>query len=384
MTTERPVDDRQGADAAASAVAAPAAPAAPAARPRRPRTVLVVAAACVAVLGIVAAVFVATRPTASAADDGPGSVDAATSTVSRGDLTERIRLSGHLGYGEVHELGTGLGGTVTAMPAVGDVLDRGATLFRIDDRPVVLLLGDLPMWRGFEYGMDDGPDVRQLEQNLAALGFFDREPDEEFAESTAAAIERWQESLGLEETGAIEPGRIVFVPQPVRVAAHKATVGDAASAGVISVSGTEKEVLASLAPNLKEVAMVGTPVQLGLPGGETVPGTVSAVGAPAEQDDGQGGKKLKLPVTITLDDPASADGLDDVTVSGELTAVKREDALLVPVIALLARPGGGYGVELVAGGGTELVPVELGAFADGMVEVTGGELEAGDEVVVPE
>jgi len=382
VTAERPVDESstgesstgepRGADAAAAV------------RPRRQRTVLLVAVACVAVLGIVAAVFVATRPTASAADDGPGTVDAATSTVSRGDLTERIRLSGRLGYGQAHDLGTVLGGTVTSMPAVGEVLDRGATLFRVDDRPVVLLLGDLPMWRSFEYGMDDGPDVLQLEQNLAALGFFEREPDEEFAESTAAAIERWQDSLGLEEAGAIEPGRIVFAPAPVRVAAQKATVGDAANAAVISVSGTVKQVLAFVAPNLKGTATAGTPVQLSLPGGATASGTISAVGAPSEQDDGQGGKKLKLPITITLDDAASADGLDDVTVSGELTAVKREDALLVPVIALLARPGGGYAVEVVADGDTELVPIELGAFADGMVEVTGGALEPGDEVVVPE
>ena len=49
-------------------------------------------------------------------------------------------------------------------------------------------------------------------------------------------------------------------------------------------------------------------MQLTLPGGATVQGTVSAVGAPVEQDDDQGGKKLKLPLTITLDDPAAAEG----------------------------------------------------------------------------
>ena len=64
--------------------------------------------------------------------------------------------------------------------------------------------------------------------------------------------------------------------------------------------------------------------------------------------------------------------------------MRREDALLVPVTALLARSGGGFAVEVVAKGAVKTVPVELGLFADGLVEVTGGELEAGDEVVVPE
>ncbi|MFB9311177.1 multidrug efflux pump subunit AcrA (membrane-fusion protein) [Agromyces hippuratus] len=352
---------------------------------RRRRTPWLIAGACVAVLGIAGGVLAVTLPASSKEDgDGAAAADVATTPVDRGDLTERVRLNGRLGYGSVQELGTSLGGTITWLPDTGAVLDRGATLFRLDDDPVVLLIGALPMWRGFAEGMDDGPDVLQLEQNLAALGFFEREPDEEFAGSTAAAIERWQDSLGLEETGAIEPGRIVFAPAAVRVAQHKAQIGGGAGASVIAVSDTVKRVTAFIAPNLEPIAPVGTPVQLTLPGGATVPGKVSAVGAPVEQDDDQGGKKLKLPLTITLDDPAAADGLDDVAVNGELTAVRREDALLVPVTALLARTGGGFAVEVVAKGVVETVPVELGLFADGLVEVTGGELEAGDEVVVPE
>jgi multidrug efflux pump subunit AcrA (membrane-fusion protein) len=377
-TTEETVGTEHGADEAPDAAAR--------VRPSRRRTPWFIAGACLAVIGLAAATFALTRPEASASDgdhDG-GTADLATATIARGDLTERVRLSGKLGYGDARDLGTGIGGIVTWVPEPGSALDRGSTLFRVDDQPVVLFLGELPMWRAFTPGMDDGPDVLQLEQNLAALGFFDREPDQEFAASTASAIEDWQESLGLEETGAIEPGRIVFAPGPLRVAARKASIGDPGGSAIITASGTEKRVSAFLAPNLKEIAVVGTVVQLTLPGGRSTTGTVTAVGAPVEQDDGQGGTKLKLPVTITLDDAASADGLDQVSVSGEITAVKREDALVVPVVALLALPGGGSAVEVVRGGAVEQVAIELGAFADGMVEVTGGDLEAGDEVVVPE
>jgi multidrug efflux pump subunit AcrA (membrane-fusion protein) len=45
---------------------------------------------------------------------------------------------------------------------------------------------------------------------------------------------------------------------------------------------------------------------------------------------------------------------------------------------------GGYGVEVDAGGGTvRLVGVEVGFYADGMVEITSSTLSVGDQVVVP-
>jgi multidrug efflux pump subunit AcrA (membrane-fusion protein) len=61
-------------------------------------------------------------------------------------------------------------------------------------------------------------------------------------------------------------------------------------------------------------------------------------------------------------------------------------ALSVPVTALLAQAGGGYAVETVdAGGERHLVPVDLGAFDDtnGLVQVRGSGLRAGQRVVVP-
>jgi hypothetical protein len=56
------------------------------------------------------------------------------------------------------------------------------------------------------------------------------------------------------------------------------------------------------------------------------------------------------------------------------------------VTALLAQAGGGYAVEIVdAGGGRQLVPVHLGSFdqANGLVQVSGPGVRAGQRVVVP-
>jgi hypothetical protein len=62
-------------------------------------------------------------------------------------------------------------------------------------------------------------------------------------------------------------------------------------------------------------------------------------------------------------------------------------ALVVPVTALLAQSSGGYAVEITGTGtkNSRLVPVSLGLFddADGLVQVTGPGLTAGQQVVVP-
>ncbi|MGO4104231.1 peptidoglycan-binding protein [Leifsonia sp. YAF41] len=348
---------------------------------RRRRAPWLIGGAAVAVAAVVAALILIPRPGASA-DASHEVVDVETVNVSRGDLIERVRVKGTLAFAGTHELGTTLGGTVTAVTDAGATVGQGGELFRIDDQPVLLFLGSLPMWRALSLGVEDGRDVLQLEQNLAALGFFEREPDEEFAQSTATAIEKWQKSLGLEKTGAIEPGRIVFGAAPVRIAERKAAIGDAAGPAIVSVSDTEKRVSGFIAPNLKEVAAVGSAVSVMLPDGTAVPGTITTVGAPVEKDDGMGGKSLKLPITISLDDPAQADAFSDVSVSLTLALTKSADALLVPVLALLAQPGGGFAVETLKGTNSTIVPVELGAFADGMVEIVSGKLVEGAAVVV--
>ncbi|RZU66116.1 multidrug efflux pump subunit AcrA (membrane-fusion protein) [Microterricola gilva] len=356
------------------------------AAPRRARRGWLIVGAGVAVLAVVATVVVLLQPPREAVA-GPKAVNVETAVVTRGDLTEGFRAQGTLAYAAPREIGTALPGVVTGFPASGSIVGAGQELFRIDDQPVVLLHGDLPAWRAFSLGMTDGADVLQLERNLAALGFFDREPDEEFAGSTERAVKNWQESLGLEETGAIELGRVVFAQGDVRIQAPKAAIGDAGSAAVVSVTGANKEVLAFVDTAQQGLVAVGTKLTVTLPGGVQAGGTVVSVGAPVERDGGNG-KTMKVPVTVTLDDAAATANLDNVSVTIFLTQVKASDVLLVPVVALLARPGGGFAVEVVAddsaktGAHSSIVPVELGAFADGFVAVTGGKLAEGDTVVV--
>ena len=347
---------------------------------RRRRGWIIGSTALVLAVAVAAAVFV-TRPQADAAEE-QRKPPTETSSVTRGDLTEQVRLTGKLQFRNLRDLGSPLPGTVTSVTAPGTVVGRGGELFRVDNTPVLLLVGGLPVWREFSEGMADGEDIRQLETNLAALGYFDRTPDDEFRWSTIVAIKKWQKALGLEETGRLELGRIVFSPTDVRVNDAVAGVGSPAGGVVLKVSENTKEASVDLDPNLAANAPVGAAVDVRLPDGTAAAGKVTAVGAPVERENDNGGKSLKLPLTIVLDDPAVAAAFDTVSVSVTLVHIIAEDVLLVPVTALLAQPGGGSAVERVVKKKSELVTVELGKFADGMVEVVGGELAEGDVVAV--
>jgi hypothetical protein len=124
----------------------------------------------------------------------------------------------------------------------------------------------------------------------------------------------------------------------------------------------------------------GDKVMITLPDGRVTPGVVSSVGKVAT-----GGNTPKVTVTVTLKHPHAAGALDQAPVTVAITTATAPGALVVPVNALLARPGGYAVEEATAGGRHHLVPVTLGLFDDaaGLVQVTGPGLAAGQRIVVP-
>lgn len=305
-----------------------------------------------------------------------------TAAVVRGDVTEQVRATGRLAFARRRDLGTSLTGTVTSVPRPGTVLGRGAELFRVDDRPVLLLLGRLPAWRAFAPGMSEGPDVRQLELNLAALGFFDAEPDETFTAGTAEAIRDWQESGDLERSGVLPLGTVVFQPERVRVASVTASPGAAAGPSVLAVTSAHRVATVDLDADLVALVAAGRRVEVTLPGGGRATGRVRSVGTPREKDQSDGGGALVVPVTIALGDPPAARDLVDVAVSAIFVRRLARNVLQVPIMALIAGPGGTTSVEVREGGRSRRVEVRLGAFGAGVVEVAAEGLTEGAEVVV--
>ncbi|MEV1246598.1 peptidoglycan-binding protein [Nonomuraea sp. NPDC050022] len=345
---------------------------------------LAIASLAAIALGAVATLTVI-RSGDGAAEEPDRKHVANTALVERRTLRETITSPGSLSYGAPSRLDAGRAGTITRLPREGRKVRPGGVLHSIDNQPVVLLRGRLPAWRAFESGMSDGPDVRQLERNLKTLGHFTGRPDAHFDWYTKVAIQHWQDAIGVRRTGSIKRGQIVFAPHEVRVAETVAQLGDQVAAGtaVAKLSGLTKIVTAELKTANQAVAKVRGKVTVNLPGGKATTGTIAKVGAPRQREDG-GDKKIIVPVTITLDHPADAGSLQEVSVSIDFPTASREDVLTVPVAALIALPDGGYGVEVVRDSvTTRTVTIKTGLFAGGSVEVTGDGLDAGQKVVVP-
>lgn len=347
-------------------------------RGRRVRWV-VAGVAVLAVLGIGTGVVLTRlsgRPAAAA--EAPSPVK--TADVSRVDLADRRSVSGKLGYGAEHQLAGRKPGTITALPAEGAVLERGATVYQVDAKPVPLIYSDTPLYRELGSGMTDGLDVKAVEENLKALGYSGfGTPDKKFTEATATAIKKWQKALGLEQTGILAPADVVVTSGPIRVSSVTAELGAQAGGAVLKYTGTGRAVTVDLKASQKDLAKIGAAVSLSVQQ-FTVKGKVASV-APAAADSSGQDSEQKFTVTITIDDQAAIGDLDAGTVDIRFTADVRKGVLAVPVGALLALAEGGYAVEVVDGTSRHLVAVQPGLFADGQVEVSGPDLRAGMKVV---
>jgi multidrug efflux pump subunit AcrA (membrane-fusion protein) len=351
---------------------------------RRRGLVLIAALAAVALVGGLWAGSGPDRPALGRAPTGP------TAVIERGDVVATEIVYGTLGYEELGAVVNRVSGavTVTRLPEEGSVVGRGDALYWANDRPVILMLGRVPAYRDLSVGMR-GDDVRQLERNLAALGFGETPPvDAAFDSATADAVRRWQRSRGLRATGAVELGRVVFLAERARVGSHTVRVGEPVSQGteVTAVTSTSLAVHLELRADLRLLASEGDSVRVTLPDGRAVPGRVTSVGEvphPSEEDPAGDGTPTDRVVDVSISLPG-ATGLrryGEATVQVRLVSHVVPDVLTAPVNALLSTPGG-YAVEVVAGGSRRRVPVRVGLFSEGLVEVSGSGLREGMRVVV--
>ncbi|WP_394359894.1 peptidoglycan-binding protein [Amycolatopsis sp. SB7-3] len=352
-------------------------------RSRRARW-FIIAAVLVVVVGTMS-VVVLTRVTSEAQQVGQAPPPVETAKVEKTDLQEEEEANGKLGYGEESSLAGRKQGTITSLPEAGAVLTRGKAVYGVDAKPVPLFYGTLPFFRDLADGTADGPDVKQLEENLKALGFGGfGTPDKKFTSATAAAIKKWQKSLGLEQTGAFGQGDVVLAPGEIRVSQLAAQLGGPGGGELLKYTGTERLVEVKLDAAKQAIAKAGDKVGVDITGGKTTTGVITDVGKVAEngkdgtgQDDG----KPKIKVRIKLDDPSAAGSLDSTPVSVRFTKEVHSGVLAVLVGALLALAEGGYAVEVDEGGKRRLIAVKTGLFSGGRVEVTGTGLAAGMRVV---
>jgi peptidoglycan hydrolase-like protein with peptidoglycan-binding domain len=312
----------------------------------------------------------------------------ATATVARQDLNGQTKVSGTLGYAGSNTVQSPLQGRITWLPTAGQVIRRGGTLLAVDNTPVQLFYGATPAWRDLQVGVDDGPDIRQLEQNLVALGY---DPDHQitvddhYTWATKAAVKRWQKARGLDQTGTFTTTMpAVFLPWAVRVNTLSGSVGAQAAPGqpAYTVTSNRHQVTVNLDVSQQSYVRTGDRVDVVLPDGRHAKGRISQVGRVAVTSGSGQDQTTTIPVTVALDDPTAGGRLDQAPVDVYVTTESRKGVLAVPVGALLALAEGGYAVETVdAAGQHHLVAVQLGVFSNGMVEVSGAGLRAGTKVV---
>jgi hypothetical protein len=235
----------------------------------------------------------------------------------------------------------GQSSTFTQLPSVGQVITRGQTLYAISGRPVEL-----------QYG---SPATRELPL-----------------------------------------GSVVFEPGPVRVTSVTPTVGQAVMPGpVLGVTSTARQVKIALDAAQQASVKVGDTVTITLPDNQTTPGRITYVSSVATSPSssssghsGGGGEEEGAPtveVDVTPTDPAATGRLDQAPVNVSITTESVQEAHAVPIDALLALAGGGYAIEVAEGRVHRLEAVSLGLFddADGLVQVSGEGVSAGQRVVVP-
>ena len=322
-----------------------------------------------------------------------------TVNVEKGELSAMVSQGGTLTYrarsdGSPYPVINRARGVYTELPESGDRVGCGDVLYRVNDRPVLLLCGTVPAYRALHVGLK-GRDVRQLNRNLRQLGY-DADArvhidagDSVFSTKTEQALSVLQRKQGAGVTGGLAIDDAVFLPVPVRIAKVAGQVGGSAGPGapVLSATSDRLQVQVNIDPSQQGEVKRGDRVQITLPGNTPVTGRVAGFGRIAQTPAGPGSTAADavIPTFISLDDPARAGGLDQAPVDVDITTKGVDNALSVPVTALVGKSGGGFAVEVVRDGGRhELLAVKLGLFdtGGGRVQVEGN-LRAGDSVVVP-
>jgi hypothetical protein len=371
------------------------------------RILLVATAVAIAAAGLGIMAFTSGR--GSGGHPAQAAVPTATVPVVRTNLSTTTQISGTLGYSGSYPLtANGVPGTITALPDVGQVITRGQSVFEINGQPVYLFYGQRPSWRPLGPGVSPGPDVQQLEQNLTALGYANAENltvDDTFTWATDLAVRRWQSGSGQTPTGIFSLGRVVYAPGPIQVTTAAAALGSLATPGEVIVQATSTLPQVTVAVPAAQTYLVhaGDRVTVTLPSGVTTPGRVDAISAIATSDQSQAGtgappasgasgsasssgggpSQETVPAYVSLSDPAAAAHLDQAPVTVNVTDRAVTGVLAVPITALVAAAGGGYGVWLRTQGTRRLVAVAPGLFSTSLVQITAPSLVPGDVVEVP-
>jgi peptidoglycan hydrolase-like protein with peptidoglycan-binding domain len=277
-------------------------------------------------------------------------------------------------------------GVIDSVAEIATPVEHGTVLFTADGVDVVAVIDIAPVTDVLLDAFADG-DVEQIE-SILAFARFDPEGqltiDDEVDLATAAAVIRWQESVGLPATGSIAAGDYVVVPddRDYTVDETLLAVGDELGDGklVITLASPTLALTADVAVTEIDEFEIGDPVTVEQVDETTFDAVVVEI-SDVTTESADGGDAT-VPVTFEVVTEPEAYISGSVTITTESSRI--DGATVVPTRALVTLSEGGFAVERANGDGTTtLIGVELGTFDDGVVEVVSGDISPGDLVVVP-
>ena len=280
--------------------------------------------------------------------------------------------------------GTGGSGTgarvtqvVTSVIGQGSAVNIGTVLYSVESSPVVAMAGALPAWRTLNTSSSDGADIGQLELSLSAMGY---DPDgtmtidTTFDSATKKVVKAWQAGYGMEVTGEVTLGSVVFVASGASVTGVSVTVGDAIGDGdtVLSLSTSSQQVIIDVPDGAAPYLVPGLAVKVG-----GADGTVSLL----RSVERSGSVVVQAVIVPTAPIANASNG---ATVKVTVAVTNLADVLLVPSEALVSRLNGSYAVEVVADdGSTSFVDVELLGVSGSKAGIRGDGIAAGTNVLQP-
>jgi len=425
-------------------------PAAGGSRLARRRRVLLgvgIGAGLLAVGGLIGASFVKS-PQQLAADTAAPPATVVTAAVVSQVLTSSVQMRGVV-YPSVQDdvdvsapsdssPGSAAGSSPSAAAAVyisklevaaGDTVRNGEQLAEIDGEPLFALAGPVPAWRDLTPG-ESGPDVAELQNALAALGYYDGgDTAGYFGAATQDAVAAYYGHLGYAapSSGGVPAADVVFLPSlPASVIAVNGAAGqqpgqpflELAPRGSLALTGqlspgdagqVKPGLKVSIYDEVTGIRATGTVASLGtatitVPAGTVVDigsgagsaassepaGTVST-GSASPGSSGSGGSGgsgatafIPLAVRPSAPLPAALNG-ENVLVTVQ-TGQTEGRVLTVPVAAIVTTASGTSYVTVVSPHGKQTdVPVTPGLSENGYVQATpvhSAALAAGDRVVV--
>jgi hypothetical protein len=193
--------------------------------------------------------------------------------VMEGEVGSSINLNTVAEWAPIPVAANLASGTVTTVNIEpGQEVGAGTVLYTVNLRPVVIAQGSIPAFQPMQRG-SSGTDVAQLQAFLASLGLYGGPADGGFGGGTEAAVEQWQENMGLEPTGMVQAGDILFVPTlPTRIALDTELVkrGATISPGAEVVQGLPATPTFTVPVTDSQAALmpIGTRVEITGPAGD--------------------------------------------------------------------------------------------------------------------